>query len=89
MTQAEEHDKWCRDQHNYIRSKISKIDTTLGKMDVKIAEHATCAKEVRDELKIISDWTKSRDGGLKALIWVSGISGSLIALVAFIYSVVK
>ncbi len=80
-----EHQKWCEEQHSSVNGKMSKIYTRLGKMETHIEAHATCAEEVRKELKSLNAWALKRDGATKALMWVAGIGGTIIALTTAVY----
>lgn len=85
MTKAEDHDKWCREQHNIITKSIGKIYTRLGTMETHIEAHKDCAEQVRKELKTLNNWAQKRDGATTALMWVAGIAGTLLVIVIAFY----
>jgi len=80
-----DHQKWCEQQHAIVNGNIGKIYTRLGKMDTNIATHAKCAEEVRKELKALNRWAQKRDGATTALMWVAGISGTLLVVGTAVY----
>lgn len=85
LNDTKKHDAWCEQQHAEVQKAVGKIFTRLGTMETHIEAHATCAKEVREELKTLNSWTQKRDGATKALMWVAGISGTIIVVVTAVY----
>ena len=82
-----DHQKWCEQQHSSVNGNIGKIYTRLGKMDAHIESHAACAREVRNELKALNKWCLKRDGATTALMWVAGISGTILVISMAVYKI--
>jgi hypothetical protein len=68
-----------------MNNNLSKMYTRLGKMETHIATHAKCAENVTKELKCLNKWAQKRDGATTALLWVAGVSGTIIVVATAVY----